>query len=55
MCMPKLRAKFHVRILVIFVSLVRISHVKDCVAQGPSSGVASRLVGFQIPCILGDW
>jgi hypothetical protein len=53
--MPKLRTKFHVRILVIFVSLARISHVKDCVEQGPSSGVASRLVGFYIPCILGDW
>lgn len=53
--MPKLRPKFLVRILVIFVSLARISHVKDCVEQGPSSGVASRLLGFHIPCILGNW
>ena len=55
MYMPKLRPKFLVRILVIFVSLARISHVKDCVEQGPSSGVASRLLGFHIPCILGNW
>jgi hypothetical protein len=53
--MPKLRTKCHFRILVIFVSLARISHVKDCVEQGPFSWVASRLVGFHIPCILGDW
>jgi len=55
MYMPKLHTKFHVRILVIFVSLARISQVKDCVEQNPSSEVARRLLGFHIPCILGDW
>lgn len=55
MYIPKLRTKFHVRSLVIFLSLARISRVKDCVEQGPFSGVANRLVGFHIPCVLGDW
>jgi len=55
MRMSKLRTKCHFRILVIFVSLARISHVRDCVEQGPFSGVASRFVGFNIPCILGGW
>jgi hypothetical protein len=57
MYMPKLRTKFHVCIFVtrIFVSLARISNVKDCEEQGPSSGVAGHLIGFHIPCILGDW